>query len=169
VTELAGVASKQATEEETNSNAGQDKLSSSSDGTNSLAAVVEKDGNAVHDDGVVTAGVASKQAAEQETRSNAGQGNLSSTSDLTTSLPSIVEKSSDAAPVTGIPTTTPGPLYNPPTAPTTTGGVQCSSTLPDTVRELRVMEALVKEKKRQFAHSRSDKLILMTRGPKRNV
>jgi hypothetical protein len=129
-----GVAPKRAVEEDTSRNAEQDKVRTTSDGSTVLAAVVEKkDGNAVHDDAVVPAGVSSKQAAEAETGNNEGECNLSSTSEGTTSLPAIVPNL--------------GPLYNPPPPPTTTT-LQCSSTLPDTVRELRAMEALVKEKKR---------------------
>jgi hypothetical protein len=63
------------------------------------------------------------------------------------------------------PPTTPAlqPDSNRPAPPTPTGGEQCSSTLPETMRALRAMEAMVKEKKRQFAHSRNNKLILLTR------
>jgi hypothetical protein len=106
------------------------------------------------DAGVVTDYVASEQDGEGETQHKSVEGNLTSTSD---------QNSPDVVRVASLPLPAVGPLYdpppppttaalqphsNPPPPPTTTGEEQRSSTLPDTVRELRAMEAMVKGKKK---------------------
>jgi hypothetical protein len=142
-----GVASKKGQEaESTGSSAGHDERSKTSDGATTLGDAVENEGRAGRDAGVVTDYGASEKEGGGDTQHKSVEGNLTSTSD---------QNSPDVERVASLPLPAVGPLYNPPPppttaalqphsnpppSPTTTGGEQCSSTLPDTVRELRAMK-----------------------------